>query len=64
MHAQRGGVKNQGKPTKNADPPPSVDETAPPGKTPGWQLRCLVCMVVATLEDSDAFGPMVAAEAQ
>ncbi len=64
MHAQRGGVKNQGKPTKNADPPPSVDETAPPGKTPRWQPERLVRTVVATLEDSDAFGPMVAAEAQ
>jgi hypothetical protein len=64
MHTQRGGVKNRGKPAKNADPPPSVDETTPPGKTPRWQPERLVRTVVATLQDSDAFGPMVAAEAQ
>lgn len=64
MHTQRGSMKSQGKPAKNADPPPSVDEAGPPDKTPRWQPERLVRTVVATLKDSEAFGPMVAAEAQ
>jgi hypothetical protein len=64
MHTMRGAVKSQEKLTPNVCPPPSVDETGPPGKTPRWQPERLVRTVVATLEDSEAFGPMVAAEAQ
>jgi hypothetical protein len=64
VHGLRGAAKNEEKPEANADPPPNVEEVKPPAKTPRWQPERLVRTVVATMEDSEAFGPMVAAEAQ
>jgi hypothetical protein len=64
VHGVPGSAKSEEKFEANADPPPSVTEVEPPKKTPRWQPERLVRTVVATMEDSEAFGPMVAAEAQ
>ena len=69
VHGLQGPAKNAAKPEANADPPPRLPEVEPlevepPKKTPRWQPERLVRTVVATLHDSAAFGPMVAAEAQ
>jgi hypothetical protein len=64
VHGVRGTAKSQGKRDANADPPPPKSEVEPPAQTPRWQPERLVRTVVATMEDSAAFGPMVAAEAQ
>ena len=64
VHGVRGSAKSAEKSEANRDPPPGVTEGEPPKKTPRWQPERLVRTVVATMEDSEAFGPMVAAEAQ
>jgi hypothetical protein len=63
VHGVRGSAKSEEKRDANAAPPPP-SEGEPPPKTPRWQPERLVRTVVATMEDSEAFGPMVAAEAQ
>lgn len=64
VHGVPGSAKSQEKRDANADPPPEQSEVEPPAKTPRWQPERLVRTVVATMKDSEAFGPMVAAEAQ
>jgi hypothetical protein len=64
VHGVPGSAKSTENCEANADPPPGVIEIEPPKKTPRWQPERLVRTVVATMEDSEAFGPMVAAEAQ
>ena len=64
VHGVPGSAKSTENLAANADPPPSVTEVEPTKKTPRWQPERLVRTVVATMEDSEAFGPMVAAEAQ
>lgn len=64
VHGVRGSAKNAEKPEANANPPPGATEAEPPKETPRWQPERLVRTVVATMEDSEAFGPMAAAEAQ
>ena len=64
VHGLQGPAKNADQPVAEAGPPPHADASAPPAQTPRWQPERLVRTVVATLEASEAFGPMVAAEAQ
>jgi hypothetical protein len=64
VHGVRGSAKSVEKREANAGPPLGVPEDEPPKETPRWQPERLVRTVVATMEDSEAFGPMVAAEAQ
>jgi hypothetical protein len=64
IHTQRGSMKTMGKPRPNVNAPSCTDTAESPDKTPRWQPQRLVRTVVATLEDSETFGPMVAAEAQ
>ena len=64
LHTLRGGLKSEEKTEAGANEPPGATQREPPTKTPRWQPERLVRTVVATLEDSEAFGPMVAAEAQ
>lgn len=64
VHGVGGSAKSEEKTTANPGRVPSVEEIEPPGKTPRWQPERLVRTVVATMEDSEAFGAMAAAEAQ
>jgi hypothetical protein len=61
VHGLRGLEKSKEKPTIPTELRIVSDE---PEETPRWQPERLVRTVVATMQDSDAFGVMVAAEAQ
>jgi hypothetical protein len=61
VHGVRGLEKSEGKHTTEGELRIVNDEAE---ATPRWQPERLVRTVVATMQDSDAFGVMVAAEAQ
>jgi len=58
------GVRGLEKPEANTAPAALRIVDDEPAETPRWQPERLVRTVVATMQDSDAFGVMVAAEAQ